>query len=57
MNNHFKIIKIIIKYMDLLNFLLNARRRSNSPVSNSEEEARSQISRNDSLEERKYSVA
>jgi hypothetical protein len=43
--------------MDLLNFLLNARRRSNSPVSNSEEEARSQISRNDSLEERKYSVA
>jgi len=34
--------------MDLLNYLLNARRRSNSPVSNSDAEAHSEVSRNDS---------
>ena len=39
--------------MDLLNFLLNARRRSHSLVSNSEQDSHSQTSRNDSQEERK----
>lgn len=34
--------------MDLLNFILNARRRSNSPVSNSDAEVDSEVSRNDS---------